>query len=91
MPADHRDRAERSLLALKRAGFKLVLFAAAAALQASAGHGFLRTFATLAFLSSVLLSVLALVKQERATAPYYTSLDEAAWFFILGYVLRHWQ
>lgn len=79
---------ERSLLTLKRAGFKLGVFVLCAGAQALAGHGFLTPLSTMAVWTALVYAAIATVRQERATDPFYNSLDEAAWFYLLGFALR---
>ena len=83
-----RPPSERSLQVLKRAGLKLSFFIAAAAIQAAAGHGFVRPLATLVILSAIAAAVFGLWLRDRPTGPDYNHFDEAAWFLLLGYVLR---
>ncbi len=85
-PAPRRDT-ERSLLTLKRAGFKLAVFVLIASAQAMAGVGFVKSLSTMALWTALIFAAVAAVRQERATAAHYNSLDEAAWFCLLGFVL----
>lgn len=84
----HGDAVERSLLTLRRAGFKLVVFVMLAGAQAMAGYGFVKPISTMALWTALFCAAIAVVRQERATDPFYNSLDEAAWFYLLGFVLR---
>ena len=83
-----RPASERSLHVVRRAGLKLSFFTAASAIQAAAGYGFLRPLTTLIMLSAVAAALLGLWLRDRPTAPDYNYFDEAAWFLVLGFVLR---
>ena len=87
-PVPRSDTVERSLLTLKRAGFKLGVFVLCAGAQALAGYGFIKPLSTMALWTALICAAIATVRQERATDPFYNALDEAAWFYLLGFVLR---
>ena len=87
-PSGRRDAVERSLLTLKRAGFRLAVFVTIAFAHGLAGRGFVLPLAQMCLWMALFCVAVAAVRQERATAPYYNSMDEAAWFFLLGFILR---
>ncbi len=78
----------RSLLVMKRAGFKLCYFVIAASGQILLGYEFAKTLATLALLTGILAFALGVGSRENVRAPYYTHFDEASWFLLLGQIVR---
>ena len=89
-PFPPNDAVQRSLLTLKRAASRLGLFMAIAAVQGLAGYGFAKPLSAMALWMSLFCVAVAVVRNERATAPYYNSFDEAAWFYLLGFFLRRY-
>lgn len=87
-PPPFRANLERSLRTLRWAAFKLAVFVVVAGAQGLAGRGFMMPLATMAMWTALLCAAAAAVRQESATAPHYNALDEAAWFFLLGFILR---
>lgn len=80
--------AAQSLAVLNRAALKLAVFTFAAAVHGLVGLGFLRTLSTLALLAGILGVMMGQWRHERPLAPHYTHFDEAAWFIMLGLILR---
>lgn len=80
--------ATRSLAVAKRAGFKLAVFVLAAGLQSLAGYGFAPTLASLCLLTGILAAILGIMCRDRPSSLHFTYFDEAAWFMLIGHVVR---
>ena len=89
-PVPRRETVQRSLLTLKRAAVRLGLFTAMAAVQGLAGYGFAKPLSAMALWMSLFCVAVAVARNERATARHYNSFDEAAWFYLLGFILRRY-
>jgi hypothetical protein len=87
-PSQRSAALRASFLTLKRAAFKLAVFVTIASAQALAGRGFVLPLAQMCLWMALFCVVVAVARQERATAPYYNSMDEAAWFYLVGFILR---
>lgn len=90
-PVPCEDHGRRSLMVLKRAALKLLGYALVASGQGLAGHGFVGPLATMALVTSLVCLAIATLLNERATAPHYTWIDEAVWFFLLALILQRFS